>query len=195
MDDPARAGLTNTGRPSSATRFSASARSAAHIVSVTSSHGQVGIPACAMSDFVKCLSMLAADENTPEPTKAVLLSSNSPCRVPSSPKRPCISGKNTSTEPSSVKLPSASRCSRGAPSAETGGITSVPLSVTSGIASGSKRMLAQSSTTRHTPVFVMPIGRTSKASESMAPITPAAVTQLTECSLERPPKRTATRGR
>lgn len=71
----------------------------------------------------------------------------------------------------------------------------MPLSVTSGMLSGSKRMLAQSSTTRHTPVFVMPIGSTSKASASMAPITPAAVTQLTECSLERPPKRTATRGR
>jgi hypothetical protein len=30
---------------------------------------------------------------------------------------------------------------------------------------------------------------------AMAPSTPAAVTQLTECSLERPPNRTATRGR
>lgn len=39
-------------------------------------------------------------------------------------------------------------------------MTSVPSSVTSGMFSGSKRMLSQSSTMRHTPVFVIPIGRT-----------------------------------
>ncbi len=72
---------------------------------------------------------------------------------------------------------------------------SVPSSVTSGMFSGSKRMLAQSSTMRQTPDFVIPIGRTRYASSSMALITPAAVTQLTECSLDRPPKRTATKGR
>mgnify|MGYP006194540295 CR=1 FL=1 len=49
-------------------------------------------------------------------------------------------------------------------------------------------------TSDHWPFFAMPTGTTSYLSRSIASSTPAAVTQLTACSLERPPNSTRTRG-
>src|SRR5207248_2454796 len=46
----------------------------------------------------------------------------------------------------------------------------------------------------HCPDFEIPMGTTSYLLVSMAANTPAAVTQLTACSLDRPPNSTATRG-
>ena len=56
-------------------------------------------------------------------------------------------------------------------------------------------MSCQSSTSRHVPCRVIPMGSTRYFCGSTAASTPAAVTQLTECSGVLPPKSTATRGR
>ena len=116
--------------------------------------------------------------------------------VPSSPNGPCSSGKTTSTAPSS--------CGTSFGEA-TISWCSPPISVSATVRAEdatSGRDEAESDhswvspeASTHWPVLAIPIGMTSYFVWSMAPRTPAAVTQLTACSLERPPNSTATRGR
>ena len=193
-DEPARAGLTNTGRPSPRARRSQSSRSRAHDARVTDTHGATATPAPCSTVFVKCLSMPSADASTPLPTYGRPSSSSSPCTVPSSPNRPCRIGNTTSTSPSERDPPirrddrelarrrrlrasaPAIRCRR--PPAARG---------------RARTASASSGCSVHAPSWVMPIGTTSYLVRSIAPSTPPAVAQLIECSLERPPKRSATR--
>ena len=67
-DEPARAGFTNTGRPSAPTRASASSRSRAQSRSVMTAYGACARPALANSAFMTPLSIAAAEASTPLPT-------------------------------------------------------------------------------------------------------------------------------
>ena len=100
-DDPARDGLTKTGRPSrslSAADSVAPARSTAY--------GPTGMPSAAASFLVNSLSMAAAEAKTLAPTYGMPAISSRPWMVPSSPYAPCSAGKTTST-PASARAPSA----------------------------------------------------------------------------------------
>ena len=68
MLDPARAGLTNTGQPSAATRSIAAARSRRQSLSVTTTYGPTGSPAAASTTFITALSIIVAEAVTPDPT-------------------------------------------------------------------------------------------------------------------------------
>ena len=92
-DEPSRAGLTNSGRPSSAVSASNDGRSAA----VTVRNRATGRPASRSKRLAVSLSMATADPRMLEPTNGTPASSASPCTEPSSPKGPCSTGKITST--------------------------------------------------------------------------------------------------
>ena len=70
IEDPARAGLTNTGYPSSSTASRTAARpsSVAQSRGRTTSYGPTSNPAWASSRFMNSLSMETAEASTPEPT-------------------------------------------------------------------------------------------------------------------------------
>src|SRR6478752_8419786 len=115
--------------------------------------------------------------------------------VPSSPNGPCSNGKTTSTAPSScgtwLGAATISWCSPPI----SARVTVSDDGTTSGSDEAARDHSAVSAGARtHWPVLAIPMGMTSYLSLLMAPRTPAAVTQLTACSLERPPKSTATRG-
>src|SRR6478735_8046430 len=121
--------------------------------------------------------------------------SKKPCTVPSSPWRPCRIGRTTSTEPSSSTRPSAWRTRSARSPPPSGHRMRVPLSTTSGRLSASSANLSGSSSSRtKTPSRVIPTGLTRYRSRLIARRTPPAVAELIECSLERPPKSTATAG-
>ena len=124
-------------------------------------------------------------------------SSSSPCSVPSSPNGPCSSGKTTSTSPSA-----RGTC--------PGSSTSGPRSVVAERHEHRRRRRRRPRARGPAAAPAAP-GRRRRApsgrpgrcrraprrtrSRSIARSTPAAVAQQTACSLERPPKTTATRGR
>ena len=83
--DPARAGLTKTGKPSAATVSRTAALSVAQARGVTTAYGPTGSPAPCSSVFMCPLSIAAAEAKTPDPTYGTPASSSSPCSVPSSP--------------------------------------------------------------------------------------------------------------
>ncbi len=87
MLEPPRAGLTNTGQPSSAISSRICLRSAAvrHSRSRTTTYRPAGRPRADMSSFMYSLSMPAALANTPAPAYRVPVISSRPCSVPSSP--------------------------------------------------------------------------------------------------------------
>ena len=68
MEDPARAGLTKTGKPSWSTRLRTVSGSLRHCRSVTAMYGPTRSPADSKTTFMKCLSMPTADASTPAPT-------------------------------------------------------------------------------------------------------------------------------
>ena len=87
MLEPPRAGLTNTGQPSSAisSRIRLRSATARQSRSRTTTYRPTGRPRADMSSFMYSLSMPAALANTPAPTYRVPVISSRPCRVPSSP--------------------------------------------------------------------------------------------------------------
>ena len=108
IDDPPRAGLTNTGQPSSPISSSTRLRSAVDAAepqsrSRTTTYGPMGSPRAANSSFMYSLSMPAALASTPAPAYLTPAISSSPWIVPSSPKVPCSSGSTTSTSPRSAR--------------------------------------------------------------------------------------------
>src|SRR6218665_3700270 len=208
-DDPARVGLTKTGSPSSCTRAihvsrvdSASDAPAPtgegascqlrHTVRRRATQGATAIPAATSIVFVTCLSIPTAEASTPFPTYGRPSNSSIPWIVPSSPNRPCRIGKTTSTSPSD-RSPVAS-CTRSSRlPTEVGHTIRVPLSMTSGMRAGSSANRdGSSAASTYPPSRVIPIGMTRNCSRSRALRIPPAVAQLIECSLDRPPKRSAT---
>ena len=118
-----------------------------------------------------------------------------PCRVPSSPHGPWRSGKTTSTEPSVCGTWAASVTTRSVEPAAPSSATIERVASTSGRVDpliASREASSASSTQR--PSVAMPTGTTSYFSRSIAASTLPAVTQEIPCSLDRPPKTTATRG-
>src|SRR6185437_13829334 len=91
IDDPPRAGLTNTGQPSrSATSSNTRLRSsddgaAPQSLSRTTTYGPMGSPRAANRSFMYSLSMPAAEASTPAPAYRIPAISSSPWIVPSSP--------------------------------------------------------------------------------------------------------------
>ena len=89
MLEPPRAGLTNTGQPSSAissrTRLRSPSSAERQSRSRTTTYRPTGRPRADMSSFMYSLSMPAALAKTPAPTYLVPVISSRPCRVPSSP--------------------------------------------------------------------------------------------------------------
>ena len=67
-EDPARHGLTKTGKPRAAARSRQAPWSASHCSGVISSQRPTSMPAPASTTFVRCLSMETALEATPHPT-------------------------------------------------------------------------------------------------------------------------------
>ncbi len=67
-DDPARAGFTKTGQPSSSTSLSIRARSVRQSRSPITTNGPTGSPAPRRTSFMYALSMPIALASTPEPT-------------------------------------------------------------------------------------------------------------------------------
>ncbi len=88
MLEPPRAGLTNTGQPSSAISSRTRLRSPSPLRqsrSRTTTYRPTGRPRADMSSFMYSLSMPAALAKTPAPAYLVPVISSRPCRVPSSP--------------------------------------------------------------------------------------------------------------
>ncbi len=144
---------------------------------------------------MKALSMPTAEASTPEPTKRTPAISSIPCRVPSSPHGPWRSGKTTSTSPMTSGTWAARVMTRSvAPSAPSiATMARLPSTSGSSLPSMARRAASSASSTQR-PSVAMPIGTTSYRSRSMAASTLPAVTQEMPCSLDRPPKTTATRG-
>ena len=67
-EEPARQGLTKTGKPRRSMRSMQAVASASHWRAVTSSHWPTSMPAAARTVLVRCLSMDTAEEVTPQPT-------------------------------------------------------------------------------------------------------------------------------
>src|SRR5438034_3417513 len=106
--------------------------------------------------------------------------------VPSSPHGPCRSGNTTSTVPSSSGTAfGAVTISWWAPPTSAR-VTVFPEGATSGKAEAlSDHWLMSADGITHWPDLAIPMGTTSYLLLSMTPMTPAAVTQLTACSLDR----------
>ena len=189
-EEPARDGLTNTGRPSRS--FSSSVM----VIPLRSTtYGPIGMPSAAQSFLVNSLSMAAAEAKTFAPTYGMSAISSIPWMVPSSPYAPCSTGKTTSTSArargpcvgsSTIRPPAAgsARSTNSTPELEV-----ISGSWRSWIASWSGSPLAST----HWPCRVMPTGTTSNSSGSSAPSTLPALTQEMPCSGLRPPKTIATR--
>ena len=116
--------------------------------------------------------------------------------MPSSPHGPCSSGKTTSTSPSVRGTEVASCTTSSLPAEFCDSATVARDPSTAGSASAeviASRSGSPDSRTQR-PSVAMPTGTTSYRSRSIALSTLPAVTQEIACSLERPPKTTATRG-
>ncbi len=207
MLDPPRAGLTNSGQPSSVIASSTRLRSGstASVALSTASGGQsrsrtttcgpTGRPRAWKMIFMYSLSMLTALASTPAPTYGTPAISSRPWMVPSSPNGPCSIGSTTSTSSSRCGIwPGAlavtgrgsahgTTCASGSTTASTDG--SWP-AVTPSLAGSSA-----ASTQR--PSRVMPTGMTSYLSRSIARSMLPPPMQDTACSGPLPPKMTATR--
>src|SRR5262245_29006803 len=189
-DEPARAGLTNTGRPSRSRSAGLSdwpARSTAY--------GPTGMPSAAASFLVNSLSMAAAEAKTLAPTYGMPAISSSPCIVPSSPYAPCSTGNTTSTSPSAL-APSAG--SRTMSPRAVGSPDRTTASPDPAVISGSRLPSSASapgslSVSTQRPSREMPTGTASNSSGSSADSTLPALRQEMPCSGLRPPKTTATR--
>ncbi len=139
--------------------------------------------------------MPTAEASTPAPTYRVSDSSRRPWMVPSSPNGPWSSGNTTSTVPSSRGTASGDATISWCSPPISASVTVSDDAGTSGSDAADRDHWAVSAAaSTHCPDLAMPMGMTSYLSLLMAPSTPAAVTQLTACSLDRPPKSTATRG-
>ena len=92
IDDPPRAGLTNTGNPRRPRSESASSSPSA-----STACSPTGMPPATARFLVRSLSMPAADASTPGPTNGMRDSSSRPWMVPSSPLGPWSTGNTTST--------------------------------------------------------------------------------------------------
>ena len=77
-EDPARQGLTKTGKPRRSMRSMQAPASASHWRAVTSSQRPTSMPAAARTVFVRCLSIEIAEEVTPHPTYRTPAISKSP---------------------------------------------------------------------------------------------------------------------
>ncbi len=195
IEDPPRAGFTNSGKPSSATRWVMPSGSRYHSRAVTVTDFITGSPAAASTTFMYALSMLTAEASTPAPTYRTPAISSIPWMVPSSPQGPCRTGKTTSTSPRVVGGCEGSCTTRSVAFASRARVMAARPPSTSGSLSGpvicSVSGSPDSSTQR--PSVAMPIGTTSYFVRSMACSTLPAVTQEMACSLDRPPNTTATR--
>ncbi len=123
IDEPPRAGLTNTGSPSRSWSASASDAPAR-----TTAYGPTGRPSAASSFLVNSLSIATALPSTPEPTYGTPAISSSPWIVPSSPNGPCSTGKTTSTPCSTLAPSPGSTTTRPPAVGSPGSITAVPVS-------------------------------------------------------------------
>ena len=94
-DEPARDGLTKTGRPSRCLSVSLSV-----IPLRSTAYAPTGMPSAAQSFLVNSLSIAAAEAKTFAPTYGMPAISSMPWMVPSSPYAPCSTGKTTSTSAS-----------------------------------------------------------------------------------------------
>src|SRR6478736_5706699 len=140
--------------------------------------------------------MLTAEASTPAPTYRTPAISSRPWMVPSSPQGPCSTGKTTSTSPS-VRGGWAGSVTTSTVEVESGAsVTLARLPSTSGRWSGPSIRSRSGSPDSRTqrPSVAMPIGTTSYSLGSMAASTLPAVTHEIACSLDLPPKTTATRG-
>lgn len=112
--------------------------------------------------------------------------------MPSSPKGPCRIGNTTSTG-IAVTVPSGWDTTSSLVAGEVGNAIRVPLSGTVGSApSRIVHCAGSSDCSVKAPSWVIPIGTRSYSARSTTSMMPPAVTQLISCSLERPPKSTAT---
>ena len=173
-EDPARAGLTKTGKPRLVTRAKASSRRSRQSRSVITVQSPTGRPADRSAAFMKPLSIASADASTPDPTYGTPCISSRPCTVPSSPHGPCSTGNTTSTSSAAALSMRAAESS----------IWGSPASLTT-----MSSRFAEPPT--HAPSRVMPTTRTS--CPAMAPTIERALMQEISCSLLRPPTSTAIR--
>ncbi len=112
--------------------------------------------------------------------------------MPSWPHGPCITGNTTSTSPSTRGTSPASVTTSPWPGVSAISVSLVTVGSSPPAPSARCPGSADSSTQR--PSVAMPTGTTSYLSGSRAAITLPAEMQEMECSPERPPKTTATRG-
>ena len=130
--------------------------------------------------------MQTADAATPQPTYGIFASSKSPWMVPSSPKRPCSTGKATSTRTFRI-VPSAAVMRRlfSSASGRSTAVSRLSLQLPS-------RRDDSSRTSSQRPLLVIPTGMTSYFLRSRPLMTVAAERQEISCSDDMPPKKTAT---
>ena len=159
IDEPPRAGLTNSGIP----RSSCSAFVSFSVPGRKTTCCPIGSPAAPSTTLVNSLSIPAALANTPGPTYGSPESSSSPWMVPSSANVPCMTGNTTSIRAISSPALSPStyrstpRSSVDKPSATCGRPAS-----TTGISRSTIWRVETSSVPRvHVPVDVIPTGMTS----------------------------------
>ena len=150
IEEPPRAGFTNTGRPKRCLSSSASSSPAP-----TTASGVTGSCSETSSFFVYSLSMLAAEDNTPVPTYGISANSSMPWMVPSSPNGPCSTGKTTSNSACTlpvVRLCSTRRCGFSDNASSSRSVTSGNWPAT---------IFKPCSPTVNTPSLVIPTGITS----------------------------------
>src|SRR5271167_711713 len=193
IDEPPRAGLTNTGTPSNSRSSGCSSGRDGR----STACGPTGSPSATSSFLVNSLSMPAALASTPAPTYGTPASSSSPWIVPSSPYGPCSTGNTTSTDANTSPAPGGSDTSWPLRCGSAGRASSVP---DSELTPGSCRLLIASasglpSVSTHEPSGVMPTATTSKRCGSRLRRMLPADTHEMACSLLRPPNTTATRRR
>ncbi len=141
--------------------------------------GSSGSPAARRMALAAALSIEAAEERQPEPTKGASASSKRPWRVPSSPWEPWMMGKKTSTPAGSPPSAETRRASPGV----GGKYTSRP---SEGVEQGS-------GSSSHLPSGVTRMGIASWRPGSRWAMIARPEARLTSCSDERPPNSTPTR--
>ena len=109
-----------------------------------------------------CLSIIAADAVTPDPTYLTSARSSRPWIVPSSPNGPCSSGKTTSTSPSVRGGCPGSWTTKVRSVALVGTMTLGALLATSGVCPAARRNdCGSSGASTQCPSLAMPTGTTS----------------------------------
>ena len=190
MLDPARAGLTKTGRPSRS-RSAARQRAARPEHRVRPDRQPLGAQQLLGELLVH---RRRARRSTPEPTYGTPAISSRPWMVPSSPYGPCRTGNTTSTPRSAPRAlgrldhdqPAGGRVAgqhHGGARVHRGQLAAADAAARAGSPPASTQR----------PSGVMPTGTTSYSSRSSAASTLPALTQEMACSVLRPPNTTATR--